>query len=113
MQKLKKRKKKKTEQNSTEATSNLKRKLDEVVVVVVEKEKVGSKKNKNEHTVESDTEKNNTMSSGPSENLDPVAKKITSFTTATFITAATVAKFQTFDKKFENNDKYPFPITGK
>ena len=56
----------------------MKRKFDEVVVVV-EKEKVGSKKNKNEHTVESDTEKNNTMSSGPSENLDSVAKKITSF----------------------------------
>ena len=31
---------------------------------------------------------------------------------ATF-TAATVAKFLTFDKKFENDDKYPFPIAGE
>ena len=31
---------------------------------------------------------------------------------ATF-TAATVAKFRSFDKKSENDDKYPFPIAGE
>ena len=101
---------KKTEQNSTVAGSSLKRKLDE------ENEKVGSKKKKNEHTVVCEPEKNKTMPSGTSENLDPLAKKIekkiTSFTTTATFTDATVAKFQTFEKQFEKNDKYPFPIAG-